>query len=389
MAGDSARRAPPRSPPRASCSRRMSCSCSPWRASADDEPDPEAFRPPALEPRCSCAKLAGVARHRVRVERVRRRAGAGAPAPARRAGARPSTRQRAAARRLLGVSSSRAGRVDDHRRVAGTYRAGRRAPASRRGRRAAARPARRACRWTAGSVGSNRRIDSISSPKNSTRAGSACAGEKMSTMPPAHAPLPDLAHGVHPLVAGRLEAPRSAARGRGGRPAIPACASRNSAGGGSGMSSAAGVATMTSGSPASSRRQMTARSASASRCWPPRQRRGSSLGELGTGAPKNLRSCAHRCASAHRADDDDGADAGARQQLGDDERAGGAGEPGDAQADSPSANVFANLERLPSFNIAATSPYHGVAPGGAAAASGRPWPGRRTASPARSTGPRS
>ncbi len=42
-------------------------------------------------------------------------------------------------------------------------------------------------RWD---VGSNSRIDSISSPKNSTRAGLACAGEKMSTMPPraAHCP---------------------------------------------------------------------------------------------------------------------------------------------------------------------------------------------------------
>src|SRR5262249_13609783 len=74
-------------------------------------------------------------------------------------------------------------------------------------------------------------------------------------------------------------------------------ASRNSVGLGSGTSSAAGVATTTSGSPASKRRQTTARSASLSRWRPPRHRRGSRSGNSTAGAPKNLRSCAQRWAS--------------------------------------------------------------------------------------------
>ncbi len=53
--------------------------------------------------------------------------------------------------------------------------------------------------------GSNRRMDSISSPKNSTRTGCACSGEKTSRMPPADGIFTDHFHRIAALVADAFE----------------------------------------------------------------------------------------------------------------------------------------------------------------------------------------
>jgi hypothetical protein len=114
-------------------------------------------------------------------------------------------------------------------------------------------------------VGSNRRIDSTSSPKNSRRTGRAWLGTNTSTMPPRTLHCPTSTTVSTRSYPAASNASSSSSRSSRSPVAIRSERSANSRGAGSGVSSPAGVATTTTGSPAASRRAITARSASASR----------------------------------------------------------------------------------------------------------------------------
>src|SRR5689334_12009454 len=116
----------------------------------------------------------------------------------------------------------------------------------------------------------------------------------------------------------------------------------NCPGASSAVSSPAGVATTTIGSPAARRRAMTARSAAAA----PQPRL--LLGELEDRCAEELEVERPAVGVDHRADEDDHGPGIAFPELGNDQRAGRAGESGDAQADlSLGERLCQGCERLP------------------------------------------
>ena len=257
--------------------------------------------------------------------------------------------ERPAARRLLGGLVEQSGGVEDHRRRApGRSRAGRRRRPRRRGRRAAAPAARRASRWSAGwwdrSGGSTRRR------RRRTRAapGSDGSATKTSTMPPAHAPLPDLDDRLRALVAGCLEGLQQ-------QLALEAVAGADAQRAGRELGRR-GQRRVETGR----RRHHHHRLAGAQ---PPGDDRALGvglavvaaspetrlpLGELQHGGAEELQILRPPVGIDHRADDDDGRTRMGVQELGDGQRAGGAGEAGDAQASvSLGEGLRQALERLP------------------------------------------
>src|SRR5436309_2292863 len=136
-----------------------------------------------------------------------------------------------------------------------------------------------------------------------------------------------------------------------------------------------------------SRRTIIARSASASRWWPPFQSCGSRSGNSNAGAPKNLRSCAKRWASASDATTmTTGLGWACRSSATASARAAPAS-PATRRQTSPSANLFARSPNAcQSLNI---STAYGTTGRADVSPSAPPAPGRTTASPARSRGRRS
>jgi len=175
----------------------------------------------------------------------------------------------------------------------------------------------------------------------------------------AHAPLPHLDHGVHALVARGLEGLQQQlalepVAGGDAQRAVGELARRRQRGVEPGRRGH-DQHRLAGGEPPGDHRALGVGLAVMAAAPEPRL----ALGELQRGRAEEFQVLGHSVGVGHRADDDDGGARMSLQELGDDQRAGGAGEPGDRQADVSLANAFTSpWKACQSFSIGTPSRYH-------------------------------